>query len=576
MNAGLSPIRLAPRSIPEAISEDAGSARSLTVIDRAGTLRRMSSDEVLTTSESVAAALAGTGVGPGDRVCLAGRTSTDLLLCLFALWRLGAVPVVLPHLSRGGVEPWAAMAAGKADSIDARLLLVDEDLAPALASSTHRAVRTLTEAAAGRSVANLPMPGSEALGLLQFTSATTGSSKAVQVSQQQIVGNVRALLESMAIKPGDPYVTWLPLFHDMGIISLASSFAYGLDIVMLPTESFIRAPGIWMGTISRFEAVITAGPNSAYGLAARSQQLRPAALDLSRLSVAIVGAEPVTEDVVLRMTEVFADSGLRPEVMCPAYGLAESTLVVSASGPREQPRFVSPADISTTRTGDVDGTTGTDGVGGATGTDGADDMAGAARPTRRLASCGRLVAGSELRILAPDGRSLPEGAVGEVHLSGPWITTGYWQPEGASDPGRRTADGALATGDLGFVRDGELFICGRTKDMIIVGGRNLYPEDYEEAAELVDGVRSGNVIAFSLEDTERMVIVAEGRGDSAALQSLAIQLRERLQATTEHAPQEVVLVRAGTLPKTSSGKRQRRQCRDRYLNGGLEVVHTLR
>jgi fatty-acyl-CoA synthase len=557
VDAGMLPTRSVersiPRSIPEAIAEGARSTGSLTVLDRAGAPRRISGDEVQTTAAAVAAALAGTGVAPGDRVVLAGRTSADLLFTLFALWRLGAVPVVLPHVSRGGIEPWVTMAVGRADAVNARLLVVDDDLAPALAQRTGRAVRTLAEVSAGRAVANLAMPESHALGLLQFTSATTGTSKAVQVSQGQIVGNVRALIEPMGIRPGQVYVTWLPLFHDMGIISLASTLAYGMDIVLLQTEAFLRAPGVWMGSVSRFGAVITAGPNSAYGLAARSQQLRPAVLDLSRLEVAIDGAEPVTEDVVQRMTDAFTSSGLRPEVLCPAYGLAESTLVVTASGRGEQPRFISPSDVPST------------------GMDGAD------RPTRRLVSCGRIVGGTEVHILDPTGKPLPDGAVGEIHLLGPWITTGYWQPDGARpDPGRRSADGALATGDLGFFRDGELYVCGRTKDMIIVGGRNLYPEDYEEAAELVTGIRSGNVIAFSLVETERMVIVAEGRGDSAALQSLAVELRDRLQATTEHAPQEVVLVRAGTLPKTSSGKRQRQQCRTLYLNGDLQVVHTLR
>ncbi|HST83983.1 MAG TPA: AMP-binding protein [Kineosporiaceae bacterium] len=542
-----------PRSIPEAIAEGARSTGSLTVIDKAGTPRRICADEVQATAAAVAAALVGSGVCPGDRVCLAGRTSTDLLFTLFGLWRMGAVPVVLPQVSRGGIQPWVTMAVGRADAVDARMLIVDDELASALAQSTPRSVRTLAEVSAGRAVTNLAMPEPDALGLLQFTSATTGTSKAVQVSHSQIVGNVRALIEPMGIMPGEVYVSWLPLFHDMGIISLASGLAYGMEIVLLPTEAFLRAPGIWMGTVSRFGAVITAGPNSAYGLAARSQQLRPAVLDLSRLVVAIDGAEPVTEDVVQRMSDAFTGSGLRPDVLCPAYGLAESTLVVTASGRGELPRFISPADVCST---------GTDGV---------------ELPTRRLVSCGRGISGTEVRIIGPAGQSLPEGAVGEVHVLGPWITTGYWQPDGAGpDPGRRSADGALATGDLGFLRDGELFICGRTKDMIIVGGRNLYPEDYEEAAELVTGIVRGNVIAFSLVETERMVIVAEGRGDSTALQSLAVQLRERLQASTEHAPEEVVLVRAGTLPKTSSGKRQRQQCRTQYQNGDLEIIHTLR
>ena len=248
------------------------------------------------------------------------------------------------------------------------------------------------------------------------------------------------------------------------------------------------------------------------------------------------------------MSEAFADAGLRPQALCPAYGLAESTLVVSCSPPEEEPRFVSPADIPVAERSGID------------------------LPTRRLVSCGRIVEGAQVRIRGPLGEDLPEGSVGQIHLAGPWISSGYWQ--WADD--RRGDDGALATGDLGFVRDGEVFICGRTKDMIIVGGRNLYPKDYEEAAELVDGIRSGNVIAFSLPDTERMVIVAEGRGDTASLHLLAQQLRERLRASTDHAPEEVVLVRSGTLPKTSSGKRQRRACRDRYLSGELQVLHALR
>ncbi|HEY5835389.1 AMP-binding protein [Streptomyces sp.] len=525
-------------------------AAGLTVLDANLRPRRIAYRDLAALAEQAAASLRAHGVSAGDRVCLLSPTTEDLLITLFGIWRLGAAPVVVPRSRRTEAETVLEEVRQRVKATQPALLVTTEQNAGLFAGRIGAPVVSLRRLrehtpAPGPS---LPMPSPDSIGLLQFTSGTTAASRAVPVTQAQLIGNIAAAGEHVGFGPEDTYVSWLPLYHDMGIVSLAGLSAGGANIVTMPTEAFMQQPSAWMRTISDYGGTFTAAPSFAYWLAAKVQSLRPSPLDLSQLRIAVIGAEAIDAGALSGTQETLGRYGFGPTAMCPMYGLAEATLAVSGSSSTTPARVVGPAAGR--------------------------DQAGEARPERPLVSCGPAVAGTDVRIQGADGGVLPEGAVGEVLVRGPGVTPGYWTALGGADPDSRP-DGWLATGDLGFLDAGELVICGRIKDMIIAGGRNLYPEDYETAAESVPGVRAGNVVAFSLPGQERMVVMAEIRSARTDLRELGREVRDTVSAAAEHAPHEVLLVRPGTLPKTSSGKRQRRMARELYEKGVLDVLHTV-
>ncbi|MDQ8706514.1 AMP-binding protein [Streptomyces sp. LHD-70] len=541
-------------SIPESLLR-ARPSTGLTVLDNDLTPTRIPYRELAGLAETAAKSLRAQGVSAGDRVCLLAPTSKDLLVTLFGVWRLGAAPVVLPRPRRADADAFVEEVQRRVKAAAPALFVTTDSTAALFADRLSvrtvslRQLRKLTSPAA----APLPMPSPDSIGLLQFTSGTTAASRAVPVTQGQLIENIAATGEHTGFGAHDVYVSWLPLYHDMGIVSLAGMTSGGADVVMMATEAFMEQPAGWMRTISDYGGTVTAAPNFAYGLAAKVQSLRPAALDLSPLRVAINGAETIDPAALAGVQSVLGGVGFGSTAMCPMYGLAEATLAVSGSDQATPARIIEPLDAG-------------EGVG----------ILGDVRPERRLVSCGAPLPGTEVVIRSEDGSLLPAGAVGEVLVKGPGVTPGYWSAGGHVDSHGLLRDGYLATGDLGFLDDGELVICGRIKDMVIAGGRNLYPEDYEVVTERVRGVRAGNVVAFSLPGQERMVVVAEGRGTGRMLQDLGERVMESLRRSAEHAPHELVFIKPGTLPKTSSGKRQRRAARALYEQGELEVLHTAR
>ncbi|MFB6894218.1 AMP-binding protein [Kitasatospora sp. NPDC056327] len=527
----------------------------MTVLDERMRAVPLSLRELEEAAAGVAARLRGAGVRPADRVCVLAPTSPAMLVHLFGLWRLGAVVVVLPHERLDDTERLRAVLAARTETAGARVLLTSPALAARVRAAVPAGVRLLTfDATAAHPRAPLPpAPDAADLALLQFTSGSTGPSKAVVVRHGQLVGNIRTCMETLDMRPGDTYVSWLPFYHDMGIVSVTGLLVHGVHAVLLPTETFLRRPASWLETVSARRAEITAAPDSAYRLAVRAQQLRPAALDLSRLRVAIDGAEAVHADTLAGVREVLGACGLPDGALRPTYGMAETTLVVTAARGPAGARVVEPGLLPA-------------------------QLGPHPVPARALASCGAPLPGTRVSVHAADGSVLPEGQIGEVRVSGPGVTDGYWTAAHAplDDGAGRLGGGRMDTGDLGFLHDGELYVCGRVKDIIIVGGRNLYPEDYESAAEGVPGVRGGNVIAFSLPGEERMVVVAEVAGGAAGHERVARELFERLRAAAQYAPAEVVLIRPTTLPRTSSGKKRRGACRERYLAGELAVLAVAR
>ncbi len=364
--------------------------------------------------------------------------------------------------------------------------------------------------------------------------------------------NLDAIAHATSLDPDDDVlVSWLPLYHDMGLVGLfCLSLTTGTPLVLGAPTDFMAGPGRWMEWISTYGGTATAGPNFSYVLAARALRRGPE-LDLSRLRIALNGAEPVDPGTVAAFVAAGERHGLRPGAVFPAFGMAEvaiaGTFPEPMSGLRTDPverrvleaeRYAAPVDPD-------------------------------APGVRHLAILGRPVQGLEVRVVDPtSGDVLTEREVGELEIRGTSVTPGYYKRPDAN--AELFHDGWLRTGDLAYLLDGEMVMCGRIKDMIIVGGRNVFPEDIERALSDVDGVRAGNVIAFGVDDAqgkEGLVVVLESKSDD--LPEVRRSVAERVRNAVGLPAKDIVLVLPGSLPKTSSGKLQRSLCKLRYLGAEL-------
>ena len=507
-------------------------------------------------ARSVAVGLAARGVRPGDHVALLGPTTRDLVTTIEGIWLAGATIVVLPLPMRmSSIEEFVASTRKRILGADSRLLVVDAELAPYIEPADGDPPMVSYDDLRGDGGAwQAPPADPDALAILQFTSGSTSDPKGVMLPHHTVLANVDAIAEALQLDPEtDVAVSWLPLYHDMGLVGiLTSAMVRGVDLVLAGPQTFMASPSRWVQWLSDYKATITAGPNFAWVLATRALK-RLEGLDLSPLRVGLNGAEPVDADGVEALVAAGARHGLRPGAVFPAFGMAE----VAIAG-------TFPEVLSGLRTDHVDQRVLETEHYAAPAPAGADGV-------KRLARLGRPVPGLEMRIVDPStGDVRQEREVGELQIRGTSVTPGYYKrPEATA----ATFDGAwLRTGDLGYLVDGELVLCGRIKDVIIVAGRNVYPEDVERRVAEVDGVRAGNVIAFGIEGRrhEGLVVVAEARTDDA--HSVRQVVEARVRETVGLSAHDIVLVVPGSLPKTSSGKLQRSLCRDRYLGQDLQLV----
>jgi fatty-acyl-CoA synthase len=506
-------------------------------------------------ARAVAAALQARGLAPGDRVAILGPTSRPLVTAIQATWLTGATLVCLPLPMRlGSIEEFVSQTRARIANAEVALVLVDPELEPFLAMEPgDPPVARLGELRGAASAWERPPDDPDALAVLQFTSGSTDNPKGVMLPHRCIVNNIDGILEGAGIGPDDVGVSWLPLYHDMGLIGLLlTPMTTPFDLGLAAPQDFLASPGDWMRWISEQRATVACGPNFAYALAARAMR-RIGDLDLSRWRLALNGAEPIDPGAVESFLEAGAGHGLDAKAAFCVYGMAEATLAISFPAPGtgmsvdtvdrvtlERERYAAPARDAET--------------------------------ARRLALLGRPLRGLDVRVCDPQtGAELREREVGELELCGNSVTPGYW---GRPDVTAETFRGEwLRTGDLGYMVDGEVVVCGRIKDVIIVGGRNVFPEDVERAAAGVDGVRAGNVIAFGAESRrgkEGIVVIAETRSETDELRRLHDDVIDRVCDAVGIPPREVVLVQAGSLPKTSSGKLQRSLCRTQYLDQELQ------
>ena len=507
-------------------------------------------------AKAMAVGLAARGVRPGDHVALLSPTSRELVTAIEAIWLAGATVVVLPLPMRmSSIEEFVDQTRRRIEGADTRLLIVDPQLAPFIEPQPGDPAMVGFEDLVG-DPGDYVMPSidPDSLAVLQFTSGSTSDPKGVMLPHRVVLANVDAIDAALELDMStDVAVSWLPLYHDMGLIGiLTSAMVRGVNLVLAGPQTFMASPSRWMQWISDYKGTITAGPNFAWVLATRALK-RLDGLDLSHLRVGLNGAEPVDAKGVEALVAAGERHGLRAGAVFPAFGMAEvaiaGTFPALMSGLRtddvdqrvlETERYAAPLDA---------------------------DAAG----VKRFARLGKPVKGLEIRVVDPvSGDPLKEREVGELQIRGTSVTTGYYKRPDAT---AATFDGDwLKTGDLAYLVEGELVICGRIKDVIIVAGRNVFPEDVERSVAEIEGVRAGNVIAFGIQGYRRegLVVVAETKltDASAIRESVAARIRDVVGMSAD----EVVLVSPGTLPKTSSGKLQRSLCRDRYLDKALEAV----
>ncbi len=409
-----------------------------------------------------------------------------------------------------------------------------------------------------------PAMASDSLAFLQYTSGSTSTPKGVAVSHGNLLANERWIAEAFAQSEASVIVGWLPLYHDMGLIGNVLQPLYvGARCLLMSPAAFLQRPARWLEAISRYRATTSGGPNFAYDLCVRrvSPEQR-ATLDLASWRVAFNGAEPVRAEVLERFATAFAGCGFRRASFLPCYGLAEATLLVAGGAPDGEPtvRTFDRTALEAGRTVPAEGA-----------------------PGRALVACGRPPRGAEVRIVdAVTLLACPPDRVGEIWVAGPAVAGGYWNrpAETAASFGARLAEPAggayLRTGDLGFLADGELFVTGRLKDLIILRGRNHYPQDIEATAERSHAAlrpAGGAAFAVDLGGEERLVVIQElERGQEAESAVAAVAIRRAVAEEHEVGVHEVVLLAAGTLLKTSSGKVERRACRAAYLAGDLAAL----
>jgi len=537
----MSRLRTLPEALAEAARTDAGylfvSANGAGTAPDATSGTYRSYADVQRLSWQVARALHDAGVRRGDVVAIVLADAEQFLTTLFGASMAGVVPASLyPPSTMGELPRYLEQTARILRACRARVVVTSATLAPSFealrAGCPDLALVLTREAFDGAAQEPAALPSLDDIVLVQFTSGSTSHPKGVALSHRNLAANVDAINgpAGLATTGADIGVSWLPLNHDMGLIGMALGPVFSARrVVLLPPHLFVKRPGEWLRAISRHRATISFAPNFAYDLCVRRVKEKDLeGLDLSCWRVAGCGAEPIHPPTLAAFAEKFAPVGFRAASFLPCYGLAEH--VLAATFP---PRHRAP------------------------------------RVEDAFVSCGSPLPGHMLRIVDEEGRPAAEGEIGEIALAGPSVMLGYYND---AELTRQTIrDGWLYTGDLGYMSDGELFVCGRVKDIIIVNGRKFHPQDLEWAVDDLAGVRRGRVVAFGTMQSggpDRIVVVVEPSG-TVASDVLIDAIRRRISDDFGLYVDEVALVPSGTVGRTTSGKVQRAATKARYERGGL-------
>jgi len=499
------------------------------------------------------------GIRPGDRVALILPTCVEFFDFFFGTLLAGAVPVPLyPPIRLGRLDEYFERTAKMLEAVEARVVIADDRVRRLIGRVIRRAAPDLG-CLRPRDVDRRDGAPADArpgdLALVQFSSGTTVDPKPVALSHRALVVQAELINGHWPAADGvvDSGVSWLPLYHDMGLIGcILPAVERPGTLTLIPPELFLARPAVWLRAISRYRATLSVAPNFAFGRCTekiRDHELE--SVDLSSWRVAVNGAEPVVPRVLREFQDRFARWGFRRDVLTPVYGLSEAALAVTFSEP---------------------------GVGCRSGRFDRRELGVCNRAVEvgdgiELVSLGRPLAGFGLRIVSKAGDDLPEGRVGRVLVRGPSLMEGYFGSPRATE--KVMEDGWLDTGDLGFVQDGELYLTGRAKDVLIIRGRNHSPVEVEAAVDGVPGVRTGCAVAVSwlpegAAGEALLVLVEARRGvDGSEYSEIATRCGGAIRAAAGLAPDLIEVLAPGTLPRTSSGKLRRSESLRRFLAGEL-------
>ncbi len=518
-----------------------------------------------------------TELSPGDRALLVYPPGLDFISAFFGCLYAGVVAVPatypkprrpMPRLQRIAVDCNASIALSTSQTLDT----LDPALLEANAATNHWVATNKIPTSMADDWQRPEIKESD-VAFLQYTSGSTSDPKGVVVSHGNLLNNLDCIRHSFGLgEEGEDHlassgVFWLPAYHDMGLIGgiLTPMYVGGRCVLMSPT-SFLQKPLRWLQAIDKYQATISGAPNFAYEYCVRRTKAEDrATLDLSRWRLAFCGAEPIRAETLSQFADAFRPARFRANALYPCYGLAETTLL--AAGPQygKEPVIsaLNRAALADHRVVPAVGEP--------------------VQMVQRLVGCGQAMPGHKIVIVEPGtGTPCEEARVGEVLIQGPSVTQGYWnRPEETEEIFGACIDGYegtfLRTGDLGFFRDGHLYVTGRVKDVIIIRGRNHYPQDIEQSVEEAhQAVLPGAVFAITVEDEERLVVVhqLDRQFRSADLSQVVQSIRRAIVEHHELDPHAIVLIRQTSLPITSSGKVQRNLCREQYLADELKVVHS--
>ncbi|MEQ1929739.1 MAG: fatty acyl-AMP ligase [Parvularculaceae bacterium] len=499
----------------------------------------------------------------GSRIALVAETSPEFMTVFFACQYAGLSPAPMPMpVNLGGKDGYllqirrmiegAKVAAAVGPTELASFLMEAANGAPEVAIFDFEGLDALPDCD------EAPVPfGPDEQCYIQYSSGSTSAPKGVIGTQASVMANLQGITKhGLKLVDTDRAASWLPLYHDMGLIGFCLAPMYGQRTVdFLATSDFVRRPLLWLRIMSENKTTVTYSPSFGYELSARrAARAEDGAIDLGSLRVAGIGGDMVRVDALNLFADAFASAGFNRDAFLPSYGMAETTLAISFT--------------------DLDAAISIDHV----------DMrhytrSGIAQPASAVTSpehrrafvrCGKALPGHEIEVRSDDGASLGDRAVGRIFVKGPSVTPGYFSDAEAS---RALFRGEwLDTGDMGYFLDGEIVITGRAKDLIIINGRNIWPQDIEWAVEEVDGVRQGGVAAFSVDDGhgERIVVVAERRGLTPEAQDELRRVIAKVIQSAAGAPAEIVLAKPHSMVMTSSGKLSRAKVKQKYLEGAFE------
>jgi fatty-acyl-CoA synthase len=502
------------------------------------------------------------GIKAGDRIALVAETGPDFAACFFGAVYAGAWPVPLPlPTSFGGREAYVDQLAIQLKSCDPALFLYPAELADFCGAAALKAGVSSRDWESLDEVepapADLPTTAQDDIAYLQYSSGSTRFPHGVAVTHRALLDNLRAHGIGLHVDDSDRCISWLPWYHDMGLVGcLLSPLSLQMSVDYLKTEDFARRPLAWLDMITRNPGnSVSYSPTFGYDICSRrmsSQTRAEDRFDLSRWRIAGNGADMIRPDVMQSFVDCFAPAGFQASAFCPSYGLAEATLAVSLMPPGEGIR------LELVEENELSGC--------------AAEEEGRPRRYRAVVNCGRPVRGMEIEIRGPGGEVLPDRGIGQVFVRGASVMHSYFRDEESTEA-VLSPDGWLDTGDMGYMSRGYIFIVGRAKDMIIINGRNHWPQDIEWAVEQLPGFKSGDIAAFAItgpsgEETPAVLVHcrvsdAEERG------RLRDEIRERVRAITGITP-VVELVPPRTLPRTSSGKLSRTKARNLYLSGEIQ------